>query len=159
MEHEWFCKSHLYHRVVNNDNNVMDEFPNRRLIPLGEGDVGLLEDLVVLYSDARYADLFRHIVMPILRGEEDGYVIAESFTGFSYEYMGAAFCPEGTRTREKELFSTLEDVLLKMYADKSCNYPLSYNISDLINTIRQCDMGIAELKAEGANSKNWDLPF
>lgn len=157
MERGVFLKSHCLKCAEYGSGTEQIVFPNRRLLPIGDEPTDwMTRELASLY-DWWGLDLFRMNILPILKGDGDGYLVSERDSDLGYRYMSAMFSNEVTR--EKLFFTRLGRALGALYQSGKCGYRLSFNISDVINTLRQCDEMIEELRAEGCDESNWNLPF
>lgn len=157
METGVFLKSHCHKCAEYGSGKKQVVFPNRRLLPIGdEPTEWLYKKIDYLYPNGG-ADYFKYRILPILKGHGDGYLVSEEDNDLGYLYMAAHF--EEADKELKDFYRSLEQSLVYIYKSKHCGYRMSFNVSDVINTLRQCDEMIEELRAEGRDESNWDLPF
>lgn len=157
METGVFLKSHCHKCAEYGSGKKEIVFPNRRLLPIGDEPIGWIYRELAYYFADWGIELFNRHVLPILKGYEDGYIVSGEDCDLGYKYMQAMFSNEVTK--ENLFLRSLKSALCTLYHNSKCGYRLSFNVSDVINTLRQCDEMIEELRAEGRDESNWDLPF
>lgn len=157
METGVFLKSHCHKCAEYGSGKKEIVFPNRRLLPIGDEPIGWIYRELAYYFADWGIELFHRHVLPILKGHEDGYIVSGEDCDLGYKYMQAMFSNEVTK--ENLFLRSLKPALCNLYHSSKCGYRLSFNVSDVINTLRQCDEMIEELRAEGRDATNWDLPF
>lgn len=157
MERGVFLKSHCLKCAEYGSGEKQITFPNRRLLPIGNEPMDWIYRELEYYFADWGIELFQRHVLPILKGHEVGYIVSEEDCDLGYKYMSAMFSNEVTK--ENLFLRSLKSALCALYHSSKCGYRLSFNVSDVINTLRQCDEMIEELRAEGRDATNWDLPF